>query len=113
MTARISEWLELAAVGVDAIGIAVIMLGFVVAVAQFVRSLAAAGGVEHIMHIQMIRCRLGMYIAFGLELMIVSDLVHSVVSRELEDLYFLAAIVLIRTLIGYFLNKEIEELRRA
>ena len=59
----------------------------------------------------MIRCQLGTYLVFALELMIVSDLVHSVVSRTLDDLYFLAAIVVLRTMIAYFLGPEIQELR--
>jgi uncharacterized membrane protein len=42
--------------------------------------------------------------------MIISDLLHSIVTRSMEDLYFLAGIVAVRTIIAYFLNKEIQEL---
>ena len=46
-------------------------------------------------------------------LMIMSDLLHSLVSRSLDDLYMLAILVAVRTLIAYFLNQEIRELRAA
>jgi len=109
----ISEFLEWAALGADAIGIVVLMLGFLFAVVRFVPTLWQSSGADTIMQIQEIRCSLGTYIVFALELMIISDLLHSVTSRELEDLYFLGAIVVIRTAIGYFLGLEIQELAAA
>lgn len=58
-----------------------------------------------------IRMFLGNYILFGLEFMIVSDLIHSFLKPDLDSLTQLGAIVFIRTLIGYFLGKEIEAVR--
>ena len=101
------EWL---AVGVDLVGVAIMLLGFVLALIRFVPVLAHPAGAAAIHEIQTIRCALGTYLVFALELMIVSDLIQSVMSHALEDLYFLGALVAIRTLIGYFLNKEIQEL---
>ncbi|MDH3641555.1 MAG: DUF1622 domain-containing protein [Gammaproteobacteria bacterium] len=102
-----------AATTADAVGVAVILIGFVMAVVRFVPSLLGSRGPDAIHDIQMIRCNLGTYLVFALELMIVSDLLHSVISHSLEDLYFLAAIVVLRTVIAYFLNKEIQELGAA
>ncbi len=107
MHLHVLEWL---AVAVDLVGVAIMLLGFVMALVAFVPTLTRPQGVETIQAIQMIRCNLGTYLVFALELMIVSDLIHSVASRELADLYFLGALVAIRTLIAYFLNKEIQEL---
>ncbi len=104
------EWI---AVGVDAIGVAVILFGFVIAVGRTVPILVQTGGVSVVGPLQSVRCDLGTYLVFALELMIVSDLLHSVISRSLDDLYFLAGIVILRTVISYFLGKEIEEIHAA
>ncbi len=57
----------------------------------------------------MVRCDLGIKLVFALELLIISDLLHTVVSRTVEDLTFLGALVGIRTLVAFFLNREIQE----
>ncbi len=106
----IVELLEWTAVLVDSVGVVVMLLGFVLAMIRFI-PIALKSGAAGIGEIQKIRCSLGTYLVFALELMIISDLLHSIVSRTLEDLYFLAGIVVLRTLIAYFLNKEIQELR--
>lgn len=107
----IAEALEWCAFAIDLVGVAVMLLGLLLALVRFVPVLANPAGVDAIMRIQVIRCTLGTYLVFALELMIVSDLLHSVVSRTLEDLYFLAGIVVLRTLISYFLTQEIQEVQ--
>lgn len=103
-------WLEWPALAVDLVGVLVMLIGFALAIVRLVPVLFKPG-VASIGEIQMIRCSLGTYLVLALELMIISDLLHSVVTRSLDDLYFLAGTVLLRTLIAYFLNKEIQELR--
>ena len=104
------HFLEWVATSVDLVGVTIMVLGFLLALVKFVPTLARRPGAETIQEIQMIRCNLGTYLVFALELMIVSDLIVSVMSHELQDLYFLGALVAIRTLIAFFLNKEIQEL---
>ena len=58
-----------------------------------------------------IRVFLGNYILLGLEFMIVSDIIHSFLKPDLDSLYRLGVLVLIRTAISYFLGKEIESVR--
>ena len=108
MSLQILEW---AALTVDMVGVVIVLLGFALAVIRFVPVLASPADAGAIGRIQMIRCNLGTYLVFALELMIISDLLHSVVTRTLEDLYFLAGIVVLRTVIAYFLNKEIQDIR--
>lgn len=105
------EVLEWTALAVDMVAVVVMAVGFGLAVVKFVPTLGTPAGPESIFAIQMVRCSLGTYIVFALELMIISDLIHSIVSRTLDDLYFLGGIVVMRTVIAYFLSKEIEELR--
>ncbi|MEM9478267.1 MAG: DUF1622 domain-containing protein [Verrucomicrobiota bacterium] len=64
------------------------------------------------MSIRQSRLFLGSYILLGLELMIVSDLVHSFLHPNLESLYVLGLVVLICTAISFFLGKELEVVRQ-
>ena len=56
---------------------------------------------------------LGRYILLGLELMIVSDLIHSFLKPDLESLYVLTLVVIIRTAVSFFLGKELEAVEHA
>lgn len=60
--------------------------------------------------LQAARLRLGAYILAGLEFLIVADILFTIVNRELQDLINLAIIAAVRTLISYFLGKELKEL---
>ena len=53
---------------------------------------------------------LGRYILSALELLIVSDIIHTALSLALADLLFLGILVLIRSMISFFLNREIREI---
>ena len=55
------------------------------------------------------RCGLGVKLVFALELMIISDLFHTIISRSVDDLILVGGLVVIHTAISYFLNKEIQE----
>ena len=55
---------------------------------------------------------LGRYILAGLELLIVSDIIHTSLSLALADLLYLGVLVLIRSLISYFLDRELGALRQ-
>lgn len=48
-------------------------------------------------------------ILFGLEFLIAADVILTVKKPTAEDLLFLSAIVVVRTILGYFLSKEVEE----
>lgn len=48
-------------------------------------------------------------ILFGLELLIVGDVLEMVMKPTIDDLILVGAIVLIRTVLGYFLSKEVKE----
>ncbi|MBU5366017.1 DUF1622 domain-containing protein [Enterococcus devriesei] len=56
-----------------------------------------------------IKAYLGSYILLSLEFLIVADIIETIVNPTFQDILKLALIVLIRTVISYFLNKEINE----
>ena len=58
------------------------------------------------------RMQLGRYILGGLELLIVSDIIHTALSLRLQDLLFLGLLVLIRSVISLFLDRELAALGR-
>ncbi|MGL5043201.1 MAG: DUF1622 domain-containing protein [Culicoidibacterales bacterium] len=60
-----------------------------------------------------LRITLGSYILLGLEVLIAADIIESVAHRTLDEVLLLIAIVIIRTAISYFLNKEIEAVEKA
>lgn len=100
------EWAVLA---VDAVASLIMVWAFLIAVFAFVRLSFSSATVERIRQLQMVRCDLGMKLVFALELFIISDLLHTVINQTMKGLAFLGALVVIRTLIGFFLNREIQE----
>ena len=58
-----------------------------------------------------IRASLGSFILFGLEIRIAADIIDTIARPEINEIIILVAIVLIRTFISYFLQKEIEDAR--
>lgn len=54
-----------------------------------------------------LRQDLGSYILLSLEFMIAGDIIHTVIKPSKESLIVLGSIVVIRTIISYFLNKEL------
>ena len=58
-----------------------------------------------------IRYHLGMYLLLGLEFMVAADIIETVFKPSLEQLSILGGIVIIRTVLNYFLDKELEHIK--
>ncbi len=101
--------IEGSALLVDAVASLIMLWSFLVAVYAFLRLSFINNPHDRIQKMHLARCDLGIKLVFALELMIISDLLHTVVSRTLDDLWFLAALVAIRTIISFFLSREIQE----
>lgn len=104
---EIMEWL---AVAIDLTGSLIMIWAFAAAVVSVLLSYFRSGDARsRIRDMQIARCGLGMKLVFALELMIVSDLLQTIISRSIDDLIFLGGLVVIRTTIAYFLNQEIKD----
>jgi len=57
-----------------------------------------------------IKIEVGYYLLLGLEFLIASDIIDTILNPTFEDLGILAGTVLIRTGLSFFLNKEIENI---
>lgn len=57
-----------------------------------------------------LRLRLGYSIILGLEFIVASDIIESLIRPSYYELGRLALLVVIRTFLSYFLNKELQEI---
>ena len=97
-----------AAIGI--VGIVVIIWGLLVGLLEFVqmeykrfRGRNICTQREHLRH------HIGSYLLLGLEILIAADIVHTVYKPTLRDLGILGAIVAVRTVMSFFLNRELSE----
>lgn len=58
-----------------------------------------------------IRYSLGIYLLLGLEFLIAADILETIFRPGIEQLAILGGIVIIRTVLNYFLNKELEHIK--
>jgi uncharacterized membrane protein len=65
---------------------------------------------SHVMNVG--RIELGRHILSALEVFIVADLIRTVLELSIENLIFLAALVLIRSIISFFLEREMRNIER-
>ena len=61
-------------------------------------------------NIRQLRADFGTYLLLGLEFLIASDILKTVVDPTLDELAILGGVVVVRTVLSVFLNKEIKEL---
>ena len=105
--------LEMLSSVIDLIGIAIILWGFGRALIAF----AAAEWKRlrdptNLGCLHQVRMDLGTYILVGIEFMIASDIIQTVIKRQLADLAFVSALVAIRTAISFFLGRELAGAQR-
>ena len=72
----------------------------------------AKKGAERVRRTNRERIELGRYILAGLELFIVSDVIHTAISLRFADLLFLLMLVIIRSITSFFLDRELEQLKK-
>ncbi len=91
----------------EIIGVAAMAGGFVVAIVLALRSWASSKN-GHVAF-KTLRDSIGLVILLGLEILVAADLVHTVTSTpSLTDAAVLAIVVLIRTVLSFSLQIEIE-----
>lgn len=101
--------LDLLSLGVGSIGVAVIVWGSFVSFVELClvekRRFKREDVSEKLDHI---RHHLGFYLLMGLEFMIGGDIIRTVIRPTLQELAVLGSLVAIRTVISYFLNREMQ-----
>lgn len=111
-TNPLETWLKLivgyVAAGAEIAAAAVIGVAILRGIVTYVRLLFAGSSGEGDAT-ESIRLRLGRVLALGLEFTVASDILRTAVAPTRQDILNLGAIVLLRTLLNYFLEREIRQ----
>lgn len=99
------QWLRLA---VEAVGALVIGIGVVLAIYQLISHFRD----EQSTNFNRVRLTLGKYLALALEFQVGADILSTAIAPSYEQIGKLGAIVVIRTLLNYFLTKELANERQ-
>ena len=93
--------------GVEALGAAIMVIGGLLALGDYALSMVRSGGVRE--NYRRLRRRLGQAILLGLEVLIVGDIVRTIiVDTTLESVAVLGVIVIIRIVLSFSLEVEID-----
>jgi len=106
--------LENVALGVGIIGVVIVGWGVLMGTFFFLRdeliSLASRGTKE--VPLEKIRYDVGRHLLLGLEFLIAADIMRTIAQPSLEQVTVLAIIVAIRTVLSFFLTRDIERVNK-
>lgn len=99
------------AISISVVSLLVVTYGSLIAFLAFLKNeLGRISGHYSPTNIRRLRANLGNYLLLGLELLIASDILKTVLEPTYTELAILGGIVVLRTILSVFLNKEIKEL---
>lgn len=105
---------EYLSIFISIISIAVVVYGTAAAFVSFMSNEAGrARGRFNRERLRELRVDLGSYILLSLELLIASDILKTISEPGLTELYILGGIVVLRTVLSVFLNREISEIEQS
>lgn len=88
--------------------VCVVIYGTIIAFASFIMNESGRIRGKFSMHqVRVLRADLGTYLLLGLELLIASDIMKTIVEPAVQELAILGGIVLLRTVLSFFLDREI------
>jgi len=106
--------LDNVALGVGIIGVVIVGWGVLMGTFFFLRdeiiSLASRGVKE--VPLEKIRYDVGRHLLLGLEFLIAADIMRTIAQPSLEQVTVLAIIVAIRTVLSFFLTREMERVNK-
>ena len=106
-----THFLNILATVISVVSLLIVTYGALVAFISFLgNELKRFTGQYSTVNIRRLRAELGTYLLLGLELLIASDILKTVLEPSLDELAILGSIVVLRTILSVFLNKEIKEL---
>jgi len=93
----------------NVVGALIVLLGTAVSLVEFLRK-EIFERAEVVRLNEAIRIKLGSYLVLGLEFFIAGDIVKTIITPTWESLGILGAIVVIRTILSYFLTKDLKKI---
>jgi len=104
------EILHMTSIVIGIIGVIVIVWGVILITYRLFRTEIKRFKQHSIYHErETLRHQLGSYLLLGLEFLIAADIIGTITHPTLNDMAVLGSIVLIRTIISHFLEKEVAE----
>ena len=107
----LTQFLNLLATIISVISLLIVTYGALIAILSFIlNELKRITGTYTPTNIWKLRAVFGTYLLLGLEFLIASDILKTVLEPTMNELIILGGIVVVRTILSVFLNKEIKEL---
>ena len=95
------------------VSMVVVLYGTLVSFLSFLKNeIRRISGKFSYQRIRVLRADLGTYLLFGLEILIASDVLKTIIEPSFMELGILAGIVVLRTVLSVFLNGEINEIEK-
>lgn len=105
--------LETLAFATGCVSMIVVLYGTLVSFLSFLKNEAGRiSGKFSYQKIRVLRADLGTYLLFSLEILIASDVLKTIIEPSFMELGILAGIVILRTVLSIFLNREINEIEK-
>ncbi|MBN1913792.1 MAG: DUF1622 domain-containing protein [Candidatus Omnitrophica bacterium] len=108
MEANIHRFIDLLAFGLNIAGALITVWGAVIALYIFIRKEFWKRKVAVQMN-DSLRVKLGSYLVLSLEFFIAADIIKTILTPTWESIGMLGAIVIIRTVLSYFLTKDLKD----
>ncbi len=104
------QFIERYAFYISILSLIVISYGSVIAILGFVRNeFGRVNGKFSFKRLNSIKINFSYYLLLGLDFLIASDVIRTIVENTLQDLTILGVSVLIRTILSFFLGREMSD----
>lgn len=99
-----------AAVALSFLGGCIIIFGAIYSTFHFLLEITGKKHKGRGLNLDHIRIEFGRNIVLGLEFLIAADIIQTFIVPDYYEIGLLAALVVIRTILSYFLNRELDQL---
>lgn len=107
----LTHFLDILATIISVTSLLIVTYGAMIAALSFLKNeIKRFTGNYTTTNIRRLRAVFGTYLLLGLEFLIASDILKTVLEPTLNELAILGGVVVLRTVLSVFLNKEIKEL---
>lgn len=104
------DFLEVIILIIELFSIAILIYGVAGSLIHFIKGRFKVKTHEQVFsETRTLRLTLGVYILYSLEVLIVADIIATIIKPTTNDLTILAFIIVIRTVISVFLERELKE----
>jgi len=103
------EAINIVSFSLSIIGALITIWGIIISLVEFIKKEFSCKE-DCIKYNEFIRIKLGSYLVLALEFFIAGDIIKTIITPTWESLGVLGAIVVIRTVLSYFLTKDLKKI---